>query len=237
MTKKAECAGGVVLDKKGRVLVVSQQGTSWSLPKGHIDKGETALQAAKREIFEESGIRRLKLLKELGSYRRYRIALGGGDDRSELKTIHLFLFSTTQARFSPRDAQHPEARWVEKEKVVRLLTHRKDKAFFQRWLLQHENAMMKNKLYRIHVFYSGHVQGVGFRFTAEHFALDLGLGGWVRNLPDRRVELVCEGPKEDLEEILSRIQHSALGRHITKADCEWGPAMHEFQDFSIEYYL
>ena len=53
--KHTQSAGGVVLNKKGEVLVVSQRGTSWSLPKGHIDKGEDALGAAKREIYEESG--------------------------------------------------------------------------------------------------------------------------------------------------------------------------------------
>ena len=50
--------------------------------------------------------------------------------------------------------------------------------------------------HRAHVFYSGRVQGVGFRYTAQALALDLGLVGWVKNLPDNRVELVCEGTKE-----------------------------------------
>ena len=54
------------LNKKGEVLVVNQRGTSWSLPKGHIDFGEDALTAAKREIYEEAGITDLKIIKELG---------------------------------------------------------------------------------------------------------------------------------------------------------------------------
>ena len=63
---------------------------------------------------------------------------------------------------------------------------------------------MKKKLtkeiHRAHVYYSGRVQGVGFRYTAEGLALDLKLVGWVKNLPDGRVELVCEGPKEKIEQ-------------------------------------
>ncbi len=46
--KKTHSAGGVVTNGEGEVLVVSQRGTSWSLPKGHIDAGENALVAAKR---------------------------------------------------------------------------------------------------------------------------------------------------------------------------------------------
>ncbi len=126
---KTESAGGIVL-RGGFVLVVNQRGTSWSLPKGHIEKGEDPLQAAKREIAEESGITDLQYIKELGSYQRYLIGKNGGDDKSELKTIHLFLFRTTTKILKPRDPKNPEARWVPKDKVADLLTHPKDKEFY-----------------------------------------------------------------------------------------------------------
>ncbi len=128
--KKTETAGGIVLNSKGLVLVVSQHGTSWSLPKGHIDQGEDQLTAARREILEESGISSLKLIKELGVYERYRIGLNGGDDRSELKKIYMFLFKTEQEDLKPTDPHNPEARWVDKKKVAELLTHKKDKEFY-----------------------------------------------------------------------------------------------------------
>ena len=128
--KKTETAGGVVLNKEGLVLVVNQNNNSWSLPKGHIDEGEDKLQAAIREIYEESGINELELVKELGSYERYRIALDGGDDKSELKVIYMFLFKTNQRVLKPIDPSNPEAMWVKKEKVAELLTHKKDKEFF-----------------------------------------------------------------------------------------------------------
>lgn len=133
--KKTESAGGVVLNKKGEVLVVSQHGNSWSLPKGHIDPGESALKAAKREIKEEAGVGRLKLIKELGRYSRYRIGRAGKrEDRSELKTIHLFLFKTSQTKLKPLDPNNPEAKWVKREKVAALLTHSKDRNFFRKIL-------------------------------------------------------------------------------------------------------
>jgi 8-oxo-dGTP pyrophosphatase MutT (NUDIX family) len=131
MTYKTESAGGVVVNKKGRVLVVSQHGTSWSLPKGHIDPGETKLQAAIREIEEESGIRRLTLVKDLGFYSRYKLGLGSKEDMGELKTLHMFLFTTDEERFKPVHADHPEVRWVRPDDVEALLTHPKDKLFFK----------------------------------------------------------------------------------------------------------
>jgi 8-oxo-dGTP pyrophosphatase MutT (NUDIX family) len=130
--KKTHSAGGVVINDEGKVLVVSQHGTSWSLPKGHIDPGEDALAAAKREIYEESGIRDLELIRELGTYERHKIGVDGGDDRSELKGITMFLFRTREKSLKPVDPDNPEARWVEKSKVALLLTHEKDKEFFQR---------------------------------------------------------------------------------------------------------
>jgi 8-oxo-dGTP diphosphatase len=130
--KKTRSAGGVVTNSEGKVLVVSQRGTSWSLPKGHIDRGESALVAAKREIYEESGIRDLELIRELGTYERHRIGVDGGDDRSELKVITMFLFRTSEKSLRPVDPDNPEARWVERSKVAPLLTHEKDKEFFQR---------------------------------------------------------------------------------------------------------
>ncbi len=90
---------------------------------------------------------------------------------------------------------------------------------------------------RAHVYYSGRVQGVGFRYTAERFALDLNLTGWVKNLPDGRVELVCEGPKEKIEELFAQIQKSQLGPHIKKVACEWMKADGCFKDFQVEFYL
>ena len=128
--KKTFSAGGVVLNKEGLVLVVSQNGNSWSLPKGHIDEGEDKFQAAIREIYEESGISELKLIKEFDSYERYRIGLDGGEDKSELKVIFMFLFKTNQEELKPLDPANPEALWVKKGEAAELLTHKKDKEFF-----------------------------------------------------------------------------------------------------------
>lgn len=129
-TKHTKSAGGVIISPKGKVLVVSQHGTSWSLPKGTLEQGEDHKTAALREIEEETGITRLEFIKELGTYQRNKIAVDGGDDFSELKTITMYLYSTPEEKLQPIDPHNPEARWVEPGKVSNLLTHDKDKAFY-----------------------------------------------------------------------------------------------------------
>ena len=135
--RRTKSAGGGVVNPEGKVLVVNQNGDSWSLPKGHIDDGETALQAAKREVAEESGVKDLILVKSLLTYERFRIGLRGGDDKSEMKEIEMFLFRTNYVGdLKPSDPNNPEARWVEKEQVADLLTHPKDKEFFQKVIFE-----------------------------------------------------------------------------------------------------
>ncbi len=125
-TKKTESAGGIVINNRGEILVVNQWSKSWSLPKGHIEDGEDMIVAAKREIYEESGIKELEFVKKLGSYKRYK----SEDDESELKNIFMFLFKTNSMELKPIDPHNPEARWVAKEMVTDLLTFQKDKEFF-----------------------------------------------------------------------------------------------------------
>jgi 8-oxo-dGTP diphosphatase len=128
--KETLSAGGVVVNRAGRVLVVNQRGRSWSLPKGHVEPGEDTLAAARREIYEESGLRELRLIKPLGSYQRLKIGFNGGEDGSEVKNLTFFLFETDEETLRPIDPDNPEARWVEKSEVANLLTHPKDKEFF-----------------------------------------------------------------------------------------------------------
>ncbi len=131
-TIETQTAGGVVVSRIGRILVVNQRGNSWSLPKGHIEPGEEKLAAAIREIEEESGILRLTFIRELGHYSRYKIGIDGKkEDLSELKVIHMFLFKTDEVKLKPIDPNHPEAKWVFEDDVEGLLTHPKDKLFFR----------------------------------------------------------------------------------------------------------
>lgn len=129
-TKQTQTAWWIVINKKWQILVVNQNSNSWSLPKWHIDLWENALEAAKREIYEESGVNDLTLIKDLWLYKRYKIWLNWQDDKSELKEIFMFLFTTWQETLSPIDKHNPEAKWLSKEEVSDILTHVKDREFF-----------------------------------------------------------------------------------------------------------
>ncbi len=87
---------------------------------------------------------------------------------------------------------------------------------------------------RIHVYYSGIVQGVGFRFTAERIAQQARLCGYVRNLDDGRVEVVCEGSEASLGDFLSRVQQIFDGQ-IRDTNVERQNATGEFNGFDIRF--
>jgi ADP-ribose pyrophosphatase YjhB (NUDIX family) len=133
-TKQVECAGGIVINDKQEVVIVNQNHDSYSLPKGHVDPGENYLETAKREIYEETGIKSLEYIKDLGSYSRYRIGLDGTDDKSEMKTIFIFLFQTNQVDLDPIDPNNPFALWINYDRVNEYLTHKEDKLFYNNTL-------------------------------------------------------------------------------------------------------
>jgi len=68
---------------------------------------------------------------------------------------------------------------------------------------------------RVHVWISGRVQGVGFRFAACDLAISLGLGGWVRNLSDRRVEAVFEGPAAEVGQAVAWCRRGPTGAWVS----------------------
>ena len=83
------------------------------------------------------------------------------------------------------------------------------------------------------VFYSGRVQGVGFRYTAKTVAAGFEITGSVRNLPDGRVELVTEGDGAELEAFRAAIRGTMLAGFIRDESVEWADAQNEFCGFEI----
>lgn len=66
--------------------------------------------------------------------------------------------------------------------------------------------MSKPPLKHYHIFFSGHVQGVGFRYTAHRYASERDVTGWVKNLPDGRVEMRVEGPGDQIESFIENVR-------------------------------
>lgn len=83
-----------------------------------------------------------------------------------------------------------------------------------------------------HIFYSGTVQGVGFRYTVQRHAANLGLLGWVRNLRDGRVEILAEGKKEDIEELMRQIEDH-FSDYIKDKQVSFEASEGQLRDFRI----
>jgi len=85
---------------------------------------------------------------------------------------------------------------------------------------------------RVHVYYSGNVQGIGFRFAAEDTARALGVRGWVKNLADSRVEIVAEADEKVLEDFLSKLNTYFAG-NIKDTEVSTEKSTGGFNDFQI----
>ena len=83
--------------------------------------------------------------------------------------------------------------------------------------------------------FEGHVQGVGFRYTAAHLSEALNLRGFVRNEMDGAVTVVAEGPEDALLALLGRLKSSHLGRYIIREAISWSRPTGQFADFSIRH--
>jgi acylphosphatase len=86
---------------------------------------------------------------------------------------------------------------------------------------------------RLHILYSGQVQGVGFRYQAKMLAAGYEVVGEVRNLPDGRVEVVAEGEARELEAYRQAILDCGLGPLIRDEQISWSSARSEFRRFDI----
>jgi acylphosphatase len=74
---------------------------------------------------------------------------------------------------------------------------------------------------RAHVWIQGRVQGVSFRAYAQHEAVRLGLRGWVRNLPDRRVEAIFEGQRDPVDQMVQWCHRGSPLAQVTRVTVEW----------------
>jgi acylphosphatase len=84
-----------------------------------------------------------------------------------------------------------------------------------------------------HVLIAGHVQGVGFRFFAEAQASVEGVHGWVRNLPDGRVEALVEGDQESVDRVERALRRGPSGSRIESVTVESVPPSGRATGFSI----
>lgn len=85
-----------------------------------------------------------------------------------------------------------------------------------------------------HVYFSGRVQGVGFRYSAKQISSGFDVTGWVKNLPDGRVELFVQAfDTDEVEAFLEDIQQSSLGSHIKEREVRSASPQTGLRGFNI----
>ncbi len=136
--KTATSAGAVILrEVEGQLKIALahrvRANKVWVLPKGRVEKGESLEQAALREIYEETGLSKVQLIKYLGSIPRESLKSNGD---VEQKTIHFFL-AYALCEKSPRppsDKGFIEPGWFCPEEAIELLPYENDRAFLREHL-------------------------------------------------------------------------------------------------------
>jgi acylphosphatase len=88
---------------------------------------------------------------------------------------------------------------------------------------------------RAHVCVSGRVQGVFFRSETQDEAVRHEVTGWVRNLPDGRVEAVFEGEKENVDKLIEFCRRGPPGARVAKVEVSWETHSGKFKNFKIRY--
>jgi acylphosphatase len=86
-----------------------------------------------------------------------------------------------------------------------------------------------------HIVISGMVQGVGFRYFVQHHATQLGVTGWVRNLPNGEVEIEAEGNRADIETLIVHARRGPRSAVVSSAEVTWKESRGQFERFQITH--
>jgi acylphosphatase len=83
------------------------------------------------------------------------------------------------------------------------------------------------------LFISGFVQGVGFRRFVQKQAQEMSVGGWVRNLPDGKVEVLLQGERQEVEMVIDSCHKGPFLAEIEEVEIEWEDVTQEHVDFTV----
>jgi 8-oxo-dGTP pyrophosphatase MutT (NUDIX family) len=136
--RTATSAGAIILrEVEGKLKIALAQHQraikTWVLPKGHVEEGESVEEAALREIFEETGLDNVQLIKHLGTIMRESVKSNGD---VEQKTIHFYLAYALSNRQSPEpsDLSFTQVGWFPPEEAIELVPYEGERTFLREQL-------------------------------------------------------------------------------------------------------
>jgi len=125
-----ECGGGIILNTKGEIVLSLHADGFFGFPKGKPEAGENKLETARREVFEETGLKDLKLIKKLPEYTRTGYHFDHPTEH--LILMHMYLFTTDTETLMPIDIkENPEARWFSIDQALETLSHKTDREYLE----------------------------------------------------------------------------------------------------------
>lgn len=98
-----------------------------------------------------------------------------------------------------------------------------------------DNMCGVSRMVRAQILVTGRVQGVFFRAFAQERAVALGLTGWVKNLPDGRVEVLAEGEQSQVDELIAVLKQGPPLSYVERAEVLWQDYLGEFDNFRITW--
>ena len=88
---------------------------------------------------------------------------------------------------------------------------------------------------RVHLIISGRVQGVDYRYSTYHQAISIGAKGWVRNIPNNKVEIIFEGEEPELNKMIQWCYQGPPMARVDNIEITEQKFKNEFKDFSIKH--
>lgn len=120
-----------MINPDGKVLIVTNIIGRITLPKGSLEPGESHEQAANREVLEESGLKSVELIKELGIIERPGFTEDNHEIPTVIKQITMYLFKTSEHILQPDIKDIIEAEWVNPDELGQLLSWQEEIDFFE----------------------------------------------------------------------------------------------------------
>lgn len=140
MNEREFSSGGVIIKKKGegvRVLLIKDSYGRWTWPKGHVEKGETPITAATREIAEEVGLTDIRMIDEIAKINYFYKREG----KLIYKTVYLFLFeSTGPEKVTAQLTEIKEARWLKPEDALDKVEYKGAKGILKKAIEKFKSA-------------------------------------------------------------------------------------------------